>query len=299
MRLGRYSTADSRDVWPGIETDGEVVNLNDVSSETEESKVTSIRSLLQREDWEDVATEAIEAARQSGKGTYPIESVTRQAPIAEPQKIIAVGLNYADHAEESGNTPPEEPLIFAKFPQAITGPDTAIRWDPSYTTAVDYEAELVAVIGTEARSVGPDEAQEHIAGYTIGNDISGRDLQGKDEQWVRAKSLDTFAPIGPTIVPDDEISDVSDLDIWTEVNGSRVQDSNTSEMLFDVADLVSFCSEAFTLKPGDLIFTGTPAGIGYFRDPQVLLENGDTVTVGIDEVGTLRNDCQYEAEPDT
>lgn len=295
MRLGRYSTVGSSDIWPGVEIDGEVVNLHNVTNETKGSAITSIRSLLQDEDWESTVTEAIDIAQQSSTGLYPIESVERQAPIAEPQKIIAVGLNYADHAEESGNTPPEEPLIFAKFPQAITGPDTPIRWDPSYTTAVDYEAELVAVIGSEARSVGPDEAQEYIAGYTIGNDISGRDLQGKDEQWVRAKSLDTFAPLGPTIVTDDEISDVTDLDIWAEVNGNRVQDSSTSEMFFDVEDLVSFCSDAFTLKPGDLIFTGTPAGVGYFRDPQILLDNGDTVTVGIEELGTLRNHCQYES----
>lgn len=179
-------------------------------------------------------------------------------------------------------------MLFSKFPTTIVGPGDEIVWDPDYTKQVDYEGELVVVIGRETREVRAADAEEHI----VGNDVSARDLQHGDEQWVRGKSLDTFGPTGPDLVTLDEVGDCRDLDIWTEVNGDRLQNPATSNLIFEIDELVAFCSRAFTLRPGDLIFTGTPPGVGVYREPQTLLGDGDTVTVGIEGVGELTNTCR-------
>jgi 2-keto-4-pentenoate hydratase/2-oxohepta-3-ene-1,7-dioic acid hydratase in catechol pathway len=209
-------------------------------------------------------------------------------PIERPQKIICVGLNYRDHAEEQGTELPERPLLFAKWPNALIGPGEPIRI-PRITERVDYEAELGVVIAARTRGISVDDALDAVAGYVCVNDVSGRDLQFSDGQWVRGKSLDTFCPVGPALVPASEIPDPQTLRIRAILNGKTLQDSTTANMVFGVAELVAFISQAITLEPGDLIATGTPAGVGIFRDPPILLQPGDEITIEIDGVGTLTN----------
>lgn len=216
-------------------------------------------------------------------------------PVLRPGKVIAIGLNYWDHCREQDVEPPEHPLVFAKFPTSLVGHEADIRWDPNLTTQVDWEAELAVVIGRRARQVAADEALSRVAGYACANDVSARDLQFGDKQWVRGKSLDTFCPLGPWLVTPASVPDPGALRIASRVNGASMQDSNTSEMIVDVAGLVAFTSQAFTLEPGDVILTGTPDGVGVFRDPPVFLGDGDEVEIEIDGLGTLRNRCAVDA----
>jgi 2-keto-4-pentenoate hydratase/2-oxohepta-3-ene-1,7-dioic acid hydratase in catechol pathway len=211
-------------------------------------------------------------------------------PIERPEKIICVGLNYRDHAEEQGTELPERPLLFAKWPNALIGPGDPIRI-PSITEKVDYEAELGVVIGREASEVGVDDALDVVAGYVVANDVSARDLQFADGQWVRGKSLDTFLPLSD-LVPKEAVPDPQALPIRTILNGETLQDSNTSQQIFGVREVVSFVSQAITLLPGDLIITGTPAGVGAFRDPKIWLQPGDEITIEIDGIGALTNPVQ-------
>ena len=211
------------------------------------------------------------------------------APVRAPEKILAIGLNYADHARESGLEPPAAPLMFVKTTNSIVGPDDPIRYTEASSTQVDYEVELAAVIGRAARNVTVDEALSFVLGYTVCNDVSARDCQFADTQWSRAKSFDTFCPLGPWIVTADEIPDPQALGIRCRVNGETLQDSTTAEMIFGVAELVSYFSRVMTLMPGDVIATGTPYGVGFARDPQIFLRDGDVVEVEVDSVGTLRN----------
>jgi 2-keto-4-pentenoate hydratase/2-oxohepta-3-ene-1,7-dioic acid hydratase in catechol pathway len=204
-----------------------------------------------------------------------------------PQKIVCIGLNYRDHAEEQGAPLPERPLLFAKWPNTLIGNGDAIRIPP-VTRQVDYEAELGVVIGRRASRVSTDDALDHVRGYVVANDVSARDLQFSDGQWVRGKSLDTFLPVGD-LVPASTVPDPQALPIRAIRNGETLQDSNTGNMVFGVAEIVSFVSQAITLEPGDLIITGTPAGVGAFRDPQVWLEPGDEITIEIDGVGSITN----------
>jgi 2-keto-4-pentenoate hydratase/2-oxohepta-3-ene-1,7-dioic acid hydratase in catechol pathway len=209
-------------------------------------------------------------------------------PIERPQKIVCVGLNYSDHAEEQGVDLPERPLLFAKWPNTLIGPGEPIVI-PAISQKVDYEAELGVVIGSKVRGVSVENALEAVAGYVCVNDVSGRDLQFSDGQWVRGKSLDTFCPVGPALVPASEIPDPQALGIRAILNGEVMQESTTQNMVFGVAEIVAFVSQAITLEPGDLIATGTPAGVGVFRDPQVFLEAGDEITIEIDGIGALTN----------
>jgi 2-keto-4-pentenoate hydratase/2-oxohepta-3-ene-1,7-dioic acid hydratase in catechol pathway len=204
-----------------------------------------------------------------------------------PQKIVCVGLNYRDHADEQGVDLPDRPLLFAKWPNTLIGPGEAIRL-PSISKNVDYEAELGVVVGRRASGVTAGDALDYVAGYVVANDVSGRDLQFADGQWVRGKSLDTFLPVGE-VVPANEVPDVQALPIRAVLNGVVMQDSNTSNMIFGVAEIVSFVSQAITLEPGDLIITGTPAGVGAFRDPPVWLKPGDEITIEIDGLGSITN----------
>jgi 2-keto-4-pentenoate hydratase/2-oxohepta-3-ene-1,7-dioic acid hydratase in catechol pathway len=207
--------------------------------------------------------------------------------IAPPQKIVCVGLNYRDHAEEQGVDLPERPLLFAKWPNTLIGNGEAIRI-PEISKNVDYEAELGVVIGRRASRVAVDDALSFVDGYVVANDVSGRDLQFSDGQWVRGKSLDTFLPVGD-LVPAADVPDPQALPIRAILNGEVLQDSNTSNMIFGVADIVSFVSQAITLEPGDLIITGTPAGVGAFRDPKIWLKPGDEITIEIDGIGSITN----------
>jgi 2-keto-4-pentenoate hydratase/2-oxohepta-3-ene-1,7-dioic acid hydratase in catechol pathway len=210
------------------------------------------------------------------------------APV-EPSKIVCIGLNYMDHIRESRLDVPKVPLVFAKFPSSLAGPTDPIRIPADLTARVDWEVELAVVIGRRARDVAPEDALDHVFGYTVANDVSARDLQFSDGQWVRAKSLDTFCPVGPVVVTADEVGDPQALRLTTRVNGELVQDATTDLMVFDVAALISFCSRSFTLEPGDLLLTGTPWGCGEFMEPKRSLSDGDVVECAIEGIGALRN----------
>jgi 2-keto-4-pentenoate hydratase/2-oxohepta-3-ene-1,7-dioic acid hydratase in catechol pathway len=207
--------------------------------------------------------------------------------IATPQKIVCIGLNYRDHAEEQGVDLPERPLLFAKWPNTLIASGDAITV-PAVTENVDYEAELGVVIGRKASRVSVDEALDFVDGYVIANDVSARDLQFADGQWVRGKSLDTFLPVSE-LVPAAEVPDPQSLAIRAILNGQLMQDSHTSNMIFGVAEVISFVSQAITLEPGDLIITGTPAGVGAFRDPPVWMKPGDEIAIEIDGLGRITN----------
>lgn len=214
---------------------------------------------------------------------------SRLAAPLRPGKIVAIGLNYADHVRETGMEMPSQPLIFAKFPSTVIGPGAAIVLRPRLTQRVDWEVELAVVIGSTLRDVTPAEALDGVFGYTVANDVSARDLQFGDGQWIRGKNLESFSPLGPCVVTAEEIGDPQALRLSTRVNGETVQDSSTSEMIFGVAELLAYCAEAFTLEPGDVLLTGTPWGCGEFMDPQRSLQAGDIVEVAVEGIGVLRN----------
>ena len=213
-------------------------------------------------------------------------------PIPRPGKIVCVGLNYKDHAEEQGAELPAAPLLFAKFTTALIGPGDPIVI-PSIVTKCDYEAELGVVIGTSVRNVSKENALEAVAGYVVANDVSARDLQFADGQWTRGKSPDTFCPVGP-LVPAAEIADPHALGIRAILNGETVQDSTTANLIFGIDEIVSYVSRTSTLEQGDLILTGTPAGVGVFRNPPRLLRPGDEITIEIDRVGSITNPVRAE-----
>jgi 2-keto-4-pentenoate hydratase/2-oxohepta-3-ene-1,7-dioic acid hydratase in catechol pathway len=245
-------------------------------------------------------TPAIDALREGmedrhiAETGHPLDAAELLAPVPRPGKVVAIGRNYPEHAAEEGAQPPPAPLVFAKWPSSIIGQGADIRWDPSLTAEVDYEAELAVVIGRRARRVSTVEALDYVLGYTCLNDVSARDLQFRDGQWVRGKSLDTFCPMGPAIVTADEIADPQRLAIRCLVNDEVLQEANTSEMFFSVAEIISHCSEAFTLDPGDVIATGTPSGVGAFRTPPRFLGDGDRIVVEIDGIGRLENVCRFD-----
>jgi 2-keto-4-pentenoate hydratase/2-oxohepta-3-ene-1,7-dioic acid hydratase in catechol pathway len=210
--------------------------------------------------------------------------------VPNPEKIVGVGKNYADHARETGSAPPGEPVFFCKFSSAILGDGETIVL-PRVSSEVDYEAELVAVIGRGGRQIAKENALAHVAGYCCGNDVSARDWQHRKPggQWLLGKSFDTFAPIGPALVTADEIPDAGKLAIELRINGRVMQQSNTSQLLFTIGELIAYVSQVCTLAAGDLIFTGTPSGVGFARRPPVFLQPGDVVEVEIERIGVLRN----------
>ncbi len=229
----------------------------------------------------------------------PLDRVRFAPAVTRPSKILAIGLNYLDHIRESKGTVPDAPLVFAKFPSSLTAHGCAVTWDPAVTRKVDFEAELAVVIGRRATRVAEEEAMEAVFGYTCANDVSARDLQFGDGQWVRGKSLDTFCPLGPWIVTRDALPDPHDLALTCRVNGVLMQESRTDQMIFPVPFLVSYLSRHFTLLPGDVILTGTPHGVGTFRDPSVYLQDGDEVAVEIQHIGTLVNPCRTRSPLET
>jgi 2,4-didehydro-3-deoxy-L-rhamnonate hydrolase len=216
-----------------------------------------------------------------------------QARFGRPEpKVVCVGLNYSDHAGESKIEQPKAPLLFGKFANTLCGDGDSIMLPPG-VGHVDAEAELAVVIGRTASRVSEDDALDFVAGWTCGNDVSARDFQFGDGQWFRGKSLDTFCPVGPRVVPRDEL-DTTDLRVQQRLNGAVLQDSRTSLLIFDVPTLISYVSATITLDPGDLILTGTPEGVGVFRDPKVSLAPGDVVEVEIEGIGVLRNDVRAD-----
>lgn len=219
---------------------------------------------------------------------HSVSKVKLGPPVLKPRKVICVGMNYRDHCKESGKEIPKTPVIFAKFPTAITGMDDPILL-PKVSKQVDYEAELAFIIGKEGKNIPKSKAYDYVAGYTVFNDVSARDLQFGDGQWVRGKTPDTFAPIGPYLVTKDEVSNPHKLRISLTLNGKTMQDSNTNQIIFKVDYLVSFLSQVMTLEVGDIVSTGTPPGVGIFRKPPVLLKPKDVVEITIEKLGTLRN----------
>ncbi|MEX2416133.1 MAG: fumarylacetoacetate hydrolase family protein [Paenibacillaceae bacterium] len=223
-------------------------------------------------------------------------SLTIGPSVTHPNKIICIGLNYRKHAEETNASIPDYPILFNKFNNALNshGHDVSL---PKVSTKVDYEAELVIVIGTEAKNVAKEDALKHVFGYCNGNDLSARDLQRRTQQWLLGKTCDGFGPIGPYLVTADEVGDPNTLDIKCIVNGEVRQHSNTADMIFHVDEIVSYISQHMTLVPGDIIFTGTPAGVvaGYPADKQVYLQHGDQVTIEIEKLGSLTNQMVREA----
>jgi 2-keto-4-pentenoate hydratase/2-oxohepta-3-ene-1,7-dioic acid hydratase in catechol pathway len=207
----------------------------------------------------------------------------------QPSKIVAIGLNYLDHVRETGMELPKQPLVFAKFPSSLVASGGPIVVDPELTGRVDWEVELAVVIGKRTSGVSVEDALESVWGYTVVNDVSARDVQFGDGQWIRGKSMDTFCPIAPLVVSRDEVADPQSLRLLTRVNGEVVQDSTTAEMIFSVAQLIAYCSRNFTLLPGDLLLTGTPWGCGEFMEPPQHLQPGDVVEVEIPGVGLVTN----------
>ncbi|WP_313693489.1 fumarylacetoacetate hydrolase family protein [Halorarum halobium] len=294
MRLVRFtSDGTTSRVGVSLPDEGVVADLRTVGEALDVGVPGSTRELLSQPRWREKLDLLAAHAREAGVGTHDRPDVDLLAPVEDPQKVICVGLNYVEHVEETGETAPENPVLFSKYPTAITGPDAPIAWDPALTDEVDYEVELAAVVGREARRVDEADAREYLAGYTVANDVSARDLQFADDQWVRGKTLDTFCPLGPELVTGDELGDPEDLALWADLNGERLQESTTADLLFGIDELVSFCSEAFTLVPGDVILTGTPPGVGAFREPPIYLEDGDEITVGVEGIGELSNPCRH------
>ena len=224
--------------------------------------------------------------------SIPLDQVQFAPAVSNPSKIIALGLNYLDHAAEGKAKVPEVPLVFAKFPNSLIGHREEITWEAAITQKVDFEAELAVVIGKQVHCSDEKEVMEAVFGYTCANDVSARDLQFGDGQWVRGKSLDTFCPLGPWIVTREDIPDPHALRIRSVVNGREMQASNTGMMIFKLPPLLAFLSHHFSLMPGDVILTGTPHGVGAFRDPPVYLQDGDEVVVEIEGIGSLLNTCR-------
>lgn len=280
MRLVTYQGASGPRV-AGVRDDG-LVDLHQADSRLPycvKALLAQGREVLER----------AHGAMQSGEA-LPRGSVKLLPPIPGPQKVICVGANYADHAQESGMRPPDEPILFCKFPTTVRADGDAIVL-PAISAEVDYEAELVVVIGTGGRNIPRDRAMDHVAAYACGNDVSARDWQLRKPggQWLLGKSFDSFAPFGPELVTADEISEPGNLEIQLRLNGQTMQHSNTKHFIFPIDLLISYISRICTLSPGDLLFTGTPEGVGFARTPPVFLKPGDHVEVEIEKIGVLRN----------
>jgi 2-keto-4-pentenoate hydratase/2-oxohepta-3-ene-1,7-dioic acid hydratase in catechol pathway len=286
MKLVTYKAAGS-DAQLGVVVDGKVINLAEASGGR---LPNDMRSFIEQGDSALKLAQEI-ASKGNAKGVS-VDNVKLQAPISNPSKLIAIGLNYMDHVRETGSKVPQIAVMFTKYSSAIVGPGDEIRWDPALTSKVDWEAELAVVIGKRASKVKEEDAFDYILGYMNCHDVSARDLQSeKGDQWIMGKSLDTFAPLGPYLVTKDEVADPNNLSIKCLVNGKPMQDSTTREMIFKIPYLIAYLSRAITLLPGDVITTGTPDGVGAARKPPIFLKNGDVVTVEVEGLGQLTNTC--------
>jgi 2-keto-4-pentenoate hydratase/2-oxohepta-3-ene-1,7-dioic acid hydratase in catechol pathway len=272
MRIG--TVISNGNPTPVVERDGTLVPLDVLAGTTVENLIAAGGDV---------------PGPVAGGGAKGLAADSRLAAPLAPGKIVAIGLNYMDHVRETGLATPTSPLVFTKFTTSVIGDGEEIRVDRAITQRVDWEVELAVVIGRRMSRVSAADALSHVFGYTVANDVSARDVQFSDGQWVRGKSLDTFCPLGPVIVTAEEVADPQALGLWTRVNGETVQDSNTGEMVFGVAELLSFCSHSFTLEPGDVVLTGTPWGCGEFMDPIRSLAAGDVVEVEVEGIGTVAN----------
>jgi len=278
MRLVTYSHAGAAPA-AGIVLDGRVVSLQAIG-------YTDVISFLRDGDAAIAKTEGLFSDPSSPK----LEEVKLHAPIPKPDKFICIGLNYRDHAIESGMDIPELPTVFTKYPNAICGHDDDVIL-PSVSKQVDYEAEFAFVIGKRCKNVPKENWKDVVFGYTIVHDVSARDYQLATSQWTIGKTFDTFGPMGPTLVSKDEIADPHNLRISLDLNGKTLQDSNTSQFVFDIPYLVNYLSTVMTLEPGDVISTGTPPGVGFARKPPIFMQPGDEAIVKIEGLGELRNRC--------
>jgi 2-keto-4-pentenoate hydratase/2-oxohepta-3-ene-1,7-dioic acid hydratase in catechol pathway len=277
MRLITFRRADGQ-AGPGVVVDGRVIPLAEIGYGDMLAVVAAgdrARAEIQR--WID-----------RGPASIALDAVELLAPIPRPPKLICIGLNYRDHAAETGMEIPKRPTIFSKFSSAITGPGSPIVL-PRNSTQPDYEAEFAFIIGPGGRHIASSDWDKHVFGYTIVNDVSARDFQMATSQWMVGKTFDTFAPMGPHIVTADEIGDPHALDISLRVNGEVLQKSNTRELIFKIPELVAYLSSVMTLEPGDVVSTGTPSGVGFARKPPRYLRAGDEVTITVEGVGELRN----------
>jgi acylpyruvate hydrolase len=283
MRLVSFHTGDGPAAAVQIGDDLVPVSALEVPA-------TTVRDLLEALDGDGLRELEVRAAEASER--IPLTDVTLHAPITDPQKIICLGLNYRDHAEETGQEIPAAPMWFAKFANSLTGSGADIVLPAAHAEYVDYEAELALVIGRRAKNVSAEEALDHIAGAMPFNDVSARDLQMQNPLWTSGKAIDTFAPCGPALVTLEEIDDLGALGLRTRVNGELLQQGTTANLIFAPAEVVAWLSRTMTLLPGDIIATGTPAGVGVAQGR--FLKDGDTVEVEIDELGTLVNPVRSE-----
>jgi 2-keto-4-pentenoate hydratase/2-oxohepta-3-ene-1,7-dioic acid hydratase in catechol pathway len=276
MRIVSYRTRGG--AWrAGAERDGAIVDIGG-------DRELSVRQILA------AGPGALAEAAQRAKSGTPVRGdVEIGPPITDPEKIVCFGLNYRRHALESGMELPKFPTFFPKYLNSLIGPNAPIVIPRKNPDKIDYENELAAVIGKRCKNVSVDEALRYVAGYSILNDVSARDLQMQTSQWGAGKAIDTFAPLGPVLVTSDELGDPQKLAIKTRLNGTVVQDSNTADMVFTVAQLVAFLSDFMTLEPGDVLATGTPEGVGFARKPPLFMKDGDTIEVEIEKIGVLRN----------
>jgi 2-keto-4-pentenoate hydratase/2-oxohepta-3-ene-1,7-dioic acid hydratase in catechol pathway len=302
MKLAQFRAKGSGARRAGVLAEGKLVEIAAAARAVRESGGQAAGWLLEASDMLDIIRRGgealgeigalVEAARRGGVlNDGRVASAPDAAeflPAVNPSKILAIGRNYFEHAAEGGAEPPAAPLVFNKLPNSLSAHGAPIVL-PTISTAVDYEAELAVVIGRRAKGVAEADALQHVFGYTLINDVTARDLQRGDGQWVRGKGLDTFAPLGPFITTRDEVPEVHALKIEGRLNGQVMQSSTTAKMIFKVPRLVSYISQGITLEAGDVIATGTPEGVGFFRKPPVLLKAGDIFEVTIERLGTLRN----------
>jgi 2-keto-4-pentenoate hydratase/2-oxohepta-3-ene-1,7-dioic acid hydratase in catechol pathway len=289
MQLVQFQ-ANDRKVRLGVVTGNRVIDLAAAARDSGEDyfHFESMLSLLRAGEAALAIARKLAAQSSSQTSSLELSGVKLVAPISRPGKIVAIGLNYRDHCKELGIDPPAVPIIFAKFPNSVTGPYDPIVL-PGDDLEVDYEAELAVVIGRNAKRTSARQAMECVAGYLVLNDVSARKWQFADKQWVRGKSCDTFCPIGPWLTTKDDIPDPNALHISARVNGQTLQDSNTSNLIFGVPELIEFITASITLEPGDIIATGTPFGVGFSRKPPIYLKPDDVVEIEIERLGKLRN----------
>lgn len=282
MMVISYRPKGSGDEWrAGVAHEGRVMPVSDTA--------LGVRHLLQQ--GQAALEQVLSQARQyfeSGQAFLSVDNVDFGPPVPDPDKILCLGLNYREHAAEAGLELPSVPVFFAKFRNSLVGPYSPVLL-PRISTQIDYEGELAAVIGARCKEVSEMQALTYVAGYTIMNDISARDVQTQTSQWTAGKALDTFAPMGPGIVPASEIPDPQNLTLTTRVNGQVVQHTHTGDMVFTIAQAVAFLSRLMTLEPGDIIATGTPSGVGFTRTPPLFLKDGDVTEVEIGGIGKIRN----------
>lgn len=286
----RFVTIDDEHgtTMPAALRDGGVVALRDLAPALPEGLASRVRAAKDVADIADIADVAsIEGAiAELGLSPVAFDSLTMRAPVLEPGRVICVGLNYRSHAEEQGARIPPQPVLFAKWSESIADPGATVA--PPYAEAqLDYECEVTVVIGRGGRDIPVEDALGHVFGVTAMNDLSERKAQLAERQWVRSKSFDGFAPLGPAVTTIDEFPDVGDIAVKTTLNGDVVQEGSTSDLIFDIPTLVSFASQGTTLRPGDVIATGTPSGVGFVKEPPVFLACGDVVTVEVERVGAL------------